>query len=215
MEEHAADDIPEIISISISEEDGSIFVHLSDGSRIPIGMPFSAEFHEYLPSPSLEDAKIFGNLSSCYRGALGFLARREHSSQQLRLKLMKRKFGSSVISRTLKALEDEGSLSDHRFSLQWIASRLQTHPEGPELLIPGLRNRGVDSGTARSALEEYLEEFPDAMHRACLSFLLKLNRTGTPSDEIPARAEKRGFRKSLISDCADEFNRYTGNSYSV
>lgn len=74
--------------------------------------------------------------------ALRLLARREHSRQELTLKLRQRKLDSSVISSVLDDYEREGWLDDDRFSDVYAQQRIDLG-YGPLKVLAELQQRGI------------------------------------------------------------------------
>lgn len=74
--------------------------------------------------------------------ALRLLARREHSRQELTLKLRQRQLDGSVISRVLDDYEREGWLDDDRFSEVYSRQRIDLG-YGPLKVLAELQQRGI------------------------------------------------------------------------
>ncbi|RMJ03790.1 Regulatory protein RecX [Marinobacter litoralis] len=87
--------------------------------------------------------------------ALRLLARREHSRQELALKLRQRKLEQSVIDLVLDEYEEEGWLDDRRFADVFSRQRIDAG-YGPVRIMAELQQRGVH------VRPECLEEKSDA-----------------------------------------------------
>ncbi|WP_323754516.1 regulatory protein RecX [Marinobacter sp.] len=74
--------------------------------------------------------------------ALRLLARREHSRQELSLKLRQRKLEQPVIELVLDEYEQEGWLDDHRFAEVYSRQRIDAG-YGPIRIMSELQQRGV------------------------------------------------------------------------
>nr|WP_166269522.1 regulatory protein RecX [Marinobacter caseinilyticus] len=74
--------------------------------------------------------------------ALRLLARREHSRQELRLKLCQRKIPNATIEQVLDEFEQEGWLSDERFAEVYGRQRRDL-AYGPVRIRSELQQRGV------------------------------------------------------------------------
>lgn len=74
--------------------------------------------------------------------ALRLLARREHSRQELALKLRQRKLPADIIERVLDDYEHEGWLSDERFAEVYSRQRRDSG-YGPVRIRSELQQRGV------------------------------------------------------------------------
>ncbi|GGE78998.1 regulatory protein RecX [Streptosporangium jomthongense] len=113
--------------------------------------------------------------------ALRLLARREHSRQELAMKLRQRKLDSSVISAVLDEYEDKGWLDDNRFAEEYSRQRIASG-YGPVRVQAELQQRGIHH------TPECVSESVDAdwIHRA---LLLREKRFGL-SDLSSDRDEK-------------------------
>ena len=74
--------------------------------------------------------------------ALSLLARREHSAQELKTKLLQRGYESTAVMAVLSSLEGERLLSDERFVREFVAARVR-RGSGPLKIREELRGRGV------------------------------------------------------------------------
>jgi regulatory protein len=84
---------------------------------------------------------------------MNLLARREHSTQELRDKLLTRGFEDDEIVPALQTLSREGLLSDERFTESFIHSRME-RGSGPVKIRAELRQRGV----ADEIISDWLDE---------------------------------------------------------
>ena len=84
---------------------------------------------------------------------MNLLARREHSTQELRDKLLARGFEDDEITPALQTLSREGLLSDERFTESFIHSRMQ-RGSGPVKIRAELRQRGVTDEVIANWLDE-------------------------------------------------------------
>ncbi len=87
----------------------------------------------------------------CQAAAIRLLSRREHSSKELRRKLLERDFDFLTIDNTLISLKDENLQSDARFTECYVRSKW---------------NKGVGPVRLRRELCEH--EIDDEMINACL-----------------------------------------------
>ena len=133
-----------------------------------IGTPFFISTNEFLQHSLYDNQTLseqeFLELKEklqpkrCYKKALEYLARREHSSKELYLKLYQKGFSKEIINTQLNNLKDENSLSDKRFATQFIISRQRRNPEGPFMLTQRLVSKGVDSSLAKEVVDIYFED---------------------------------------------------------
>ena len=101
---------------------------------------------------------------SVRRIAMDFLARREHSEQELLKKLKARADDADEVQAVLQKLKSEGLQSDERFTEAYIHHRVNAGI-GPLKIRYELRQKGIDESLADVALEAMNDQW-DAMMRA-------------------------------------------------
>jgi regulatory protein len=89
-----------------------------------------------------------------YATALRLLARREHSTHELRTKLRTRRCPAELVEQVLNTLRDEGALSDRRFVDSYVQVRFD-RGFGPLRIEAELRERGIGGSLAGEVLEEF------------------------------------------------------------
>ena len=98
------------------------------------------------------------------RIALDFLARREHSQQELRQKLNARNDDAEAVEAVLLQLGDERLQSDERFTASYVNHRFNAGI-GPLKIRYELRQRGVDDLLVDSFLEPLADEWEQLMRQ--------------------------------------------------
>ena len=101
---------------------------------------------------------------SLRRVAMDFLARREHSAQELGRKLKARSDEMDDVEAVLQQLQQEGLQSDERFTEAYVHHRVNAGV-GPLKIRYELRQKGIDDTLADTCLEPLDGEW-DAMMRA-------------------------------------------------
>ncbi|MDX1455793.1 MAG: regulatory protein RecX [Gammaproteobacteria bacterium] len=86
------------------------------------------------------------------RIAVGMLARREHSRQEIGRKLGQRGLDEDVIEQVLAGLEAEGLLSEERFVEQFVYQRVN-RGDGPMKIRLELGRRGIDGEVVDIAID--------------------------------------------------------------
>jgi len=89
-------------------------------------------------------------------GALDALARRDYSSEDLRLKLIEKGYDASVVQPLLDALRGEKLLDDRRYLENFVAYHA-ARGQGPLRIRVELRRHGLQG----PLVEEYLDAYPD------------------------------------------------------
>jgi len=89
---------------------------------------------------------------------MDYLARREHSEQELARKLTGRGFDPELVEATLADLVAERLLSNSRFVEAFVHSRFQ-RGSGPQKIHAELRGRGVDEALISGCIDAYSEQW--------------------------------------------------------
>ena len=100
---------------------------------------------------------------SLRRIGMDFLARREHSEQELRRKLNARA-AADAVDEVLSQLKDEGLQSDERFTEAYVHHRVNAGI-GPLKIGYELRQKGIDESLADAVLEPMAEQWESMMRR--------------------------------------------------
>lgn len=139
---------------------------------------------------------------TAYGRALGLLGRREHSRRELRDKLIARGIADDEAEAALVQLDDKGFQSDQRFAEMLVRSRIaQGH--GPIRILAELRLKGIDTGTAQSAIDDQSADW-----QALAIDLCRRRFRGSAADytERSKRANflaRRGFPSAIARSAAD------------
>jgi regulatory protein len=91
---------------------------------------------------------------------MDFLARREHSEQELARKLATRGYAADVVEATLAALVADHLLSNARFAEAFVHSRIQ-RGSGPQKIRAELRERGIPDELIDASLEAHADSWRD------------------------------------------------------
>lgn len=91
------------------------------------------------------------DFAECRSRALNLLARREHSQQELRHKLLARAFDASLIAAVVDELAAQNLLSDQRFAELYVEQRSR-RGYGPMRIQQELYQRGVSADLIEQAL---------------------------------------------------------------
>jgi len=137
-----------------------------------------------------------GNAFSAEKTAVKYLAGREHSRNQLRLKLIKKSHPEEAIDKALDFLEREGWLSDGRFAEEWLRSRSLRHYEGRTRLLAELLSRGVSKALAEEKLEAFFAENPEEAQLE--KAYKKLKGQGKSGDKLVNALIRLGFSNKMI-----------------
>ena len=91
-------------------------------------------------------------ISQLRQSAIGLLARREYSRQELRQRLGRVEGADSVLEQLLEQLEQQGLQSDRRFTESFIRSRIG-RGQGAVRIAQELRHKGITDCLRQELLE--------------------------------------------------------------
>jgi regulatory protein len=101
---------------------------------------------------------------SLRRVGMDFLARREHSAQELGRKLKARAKETDDVEAVLQQLQQENLQSDERFTEAYVHHRVNAGV-GPLKIRYELRQKGIEDALADACLEPLADEWDDMMHQ--------------------------------------------------
>ena len=90
--------------------------------------------------------------------ALALLAMREHSEKELQQKLITRGFNAEVVSEVITQLKQQGSQSDHRFTDDFVHSRI-AKGYGPLRIRQELREKAIADDLIETLLTDRDEDW--------------------------------------------------------
>lgn len=119
--------------------------------------------------------------------AMNLLARREHSSKELRQKLLKRFKDPELVDAQLQRLADEKLQSDQRFTESFLRQRL-SRGHGPIRIRQEMRQKGISDTEISAAMEA---EAPDWYELASQAYHRKFG--ALPPEDIKEKAKRSRF----------------------
>lgn len=181
-------------------------IELSDGSSFLIHPkyppPFPCIAGADLSPRDVEALAEASETGLAWEKALYLLERRSHSRQELKLKLLKKRFSDDAADTVLQTLAEKNLLNDAEFAEQWILSRLSRHPEGYYALLAGLLRKGVAGEQAEAVLSRtYSEE--EAL-KAARRVREKGERKGKSGRDLELFLKRKGFRRGIIQKLLSE-----------
>ena len=136
--------------------------------------------------------------------AMDYLARREHSEQELVRKLTGRGFGGDLVEAAVAELVADGLLSDARFAEAFVHSRFQ-RGSGPQKIRMELRERGVPGELVSLSIEAFEDQWRQRARE------VREKKFGTsPPGDFRERSrqmrflQQRGFTSEQISGAFKE-----------
>lgn len=219
-----AADLLQVVRITAKGTSGTAFsVELSDGSFFCVGADFLLQNHLAKGVPVEEALRLRLQAEEECRAvrekALALLARRDHASTELALKLRQRKFPEAAIDAVIGSLADNGTLNDERFARLRAAARVQAKNWGRRKITSELMGLGVAADAVQRAVADAVtpEAEAAALERA-LRKQLRLRGRETPAEcceaefgRIVGALQRLGFdyadiRERLKEPAADAGN---------
>ena len=188
--------------------DGTVTLNLSDNRKLKLALEKWSELGKPLNKTLSDKEQKVLEQESCYtlirNKMFSFLARREHSAEELRRKLKQ----SSSISKTanfskllelcLQDIQEKGFQSDYRFARQYVESKLANKFHGPIKILAELFNRGIPREQANLVLNELGDqEIWLKKSIECLEKIQKKGETLTPQ-VLSHKLYQQGFTWDTI-----------------
>ena len=144
--------------------DGTVTINLSDNRKLKLAQEKWSELGQPLNKKLSDKEQKILEQESCFtlirNKMLSFLARREHSAEELRRKIKQNSsifkivYSSELVERCLLEMQEKGFQSDGRFARQYVESKLANKSHGPLKILAGLFNRGISRELANLVLNE-------------------------------------------------------------
>ena len=143
---------------------------------------------------------------------LSFLARREHSVEELRRKLKqnssisKTTDFSKLLERCLQEMQEKGFQSDDRFARQYVESKLANKSHGPLKILAELFNRGIPREQATLVLKELGHQ--ELCMKKRIQWIDKIQKKGknlTPQ-ALSQKLYQQGFTWETIKQAVEIFH---------
>lgn len=126
--------------------------------------------------------------------AVAMLARRDHSTVEIRRKLVRRGYGDDAITYALETLRERDVQDDRGFARAFIEQRMRRRPVSRRALQAALARRGIDRDLAEQEIRRYAEADPDCFRRAADVAVASMRDRESISDQILLRRlMQRGF----------------------
>ena len=196
--------------------DGTVTLNLSDNRKLKLALEKWSELGQPLNKTlSDKEQKVLEQESCCTlirNKMLSFLARREHSAEELRRKLKqsssisKTADFSDLLERCLLEMQEKGFQSDDRFVRQYVESKLANKSHGPLKILAGLFNRGIPREQANLVLNELGDqELWLKKSIECLEKIQKKGKNLTPQ-VLSHKLYQQGYTWETIEKAVEIFH---------
>lgn len=103
-----------------------------------------------------------------------YLGRRDHSSHELKQKLIKKGFQEVVIDELIEEFIEKGFLNDHSFSIKFITEKTELNRWGRKKIESELYKKGVQQKTIHESLKTVFDNL--SQDQICLDLVMKRKR---------------------------------------
>lgn len=136
-----------------------------------------------------------GNYSKTYDQALKYVALRNHTTFELRAKLLKKKFDKSDIDAAIFELVNKKYVNDHDFAMMFAQNLIKYKSFG----YYGVKNKLKQRGISDAMCEEVLsEEFTPEAELKIAQRLVNKTR-GKDKTKVMMSLQRKGFRMPAIT----------------
>lgn len=151
-----------------------------------------------IDAAAVEEAAVRKQAPAARKDTERYLAKSEHTANQLRKHLLDKKYLEQVINDTLEWAERSNIVDDERYASIFLRSHSNNSPMGKYRIRAELRRRGIKE----SIIDSILEEYDDNELSEILIKTVKSRYAHLDSDKAFRRAagylRRRGFNSDLI-----------------
>lgn len=134
-------------------------------------------------------------LSAAYR----FLARRSHSQEELKAKLLKKGFSPTVTAQALEVIARQGYVNDEQASLQWALNLVEKRCWGRHKVTAYLVRKGIARELIERVQKQIWQEFDEsAVARAALKKQYARSPDKPSVEKMFQFLKSRGFSQEAI-----------------
>ena len=196
--------------------DGTVTINLSDNRKLKLAQEKWSELGQPLNKKLSDKEQKVLEQESCFtlirNKMLSFLARREHSAEELRRKIKQNPSifkivdSSELIEQCLLEMQEKGFQSDDRFTRQYVESKLANKPHGPLKILAGLFNRGISKELANKVLNELGNQ--ELWLNKSIEWLDKIQKKGKPltPQVLSQKLYQQGFAWETIEKAVVKFH---------
>ena len=136
-------------------------------------------------------------LQSANNAALRLLSYRPRAVNELRTRLLLKRFSASIVDEVVELLTIEGLLDDGSFARVWLGSRQRLSPRSASLIKRELSAKGVSRETIDDALVNISDD--ENAYRAGLKYSRRLGQADFVNfrRKLWAYLQRRGFSSAI------------------
>ena len=144
-------------------------------------------------------AELFGDIlyKRALNRALGLIKTRDHSTFEIRDKLMHDHYPEEICSDVIKEITEQGFLDDRRFARTYISfySSVKSQP----FLKMNLLKKGIDKEIIDEELENFKDENPDTEKEMIEKLLSSKYGEGVSAGSFEDEGEKYRFKSKVLA----------------
>lgn len=146
---------------------------------------------------TLQDLRVRSEVTFVVFDAVAILARRDHSSAEIRRKLARRGYGEQAIEHALEVLHDREVQDDRAFARAFVEQRMRRRPVSRLALRAALARRGIARHIIDEEIRRYEESEPECFARAAEAAAASMrDRHEIDEQTLLRRLMQRGFSAS-------------------
>lgn len=144
---------------------------------------------------------------SAFEKAIELLSYREHSSHELKTKLIQKGFSSSLAQDILKQMMAKGYLDDERFASLYFRELMRQRKYGPLMIKKKMMEKGVEGAVIDAKLNTVPDEEWEQIAREILhKKRQKLTRySGNLRDTVLGILTRKGFSYGNVQNVINEY----------
>jgi len=196
-----------MVITALQRKGGNVVISFDEGEQAILD--YRTVLDNGLRKNDLIDEKLFERLLSeslflkAKDSAFRLLGRRHHSTSELRIKLIKKKYSKEIIEKVLIELTDKGLLDDQQFAVAYLEERSVKKKIGINKLKAELFKKGID----RKIIEKVLLTLDSGLsyeHAHELAERKKMTLMNKESDKRKVKSKifsflsARGYESDLI-----------------
>jgi len=148
-----------ILQLRQGDAKGRVIVIFDDGTHFEINREIVEKagicVGREIDPDNLESSVKEDNFEKCYEAGLHFLEYRARSEEELRRHLLlKRKFDSESVARSIIKLKEVNLINDGAFAESWTKDRISFKPKSRLMIKRELLQKGVDHETASKVTDD-------------------------------------------------------------
>ncbi len=165
-----------------------------------------------IPDERLLTLKNEAERQSAFEKAVELLSYREHSSRELKIKLLQKGYSPSLVEAVLKQMIAKGYLDDQRFTDLYFRELMRQRKYGPLMIKKKMMDKGVDSKHIDAKLESVLVGEWEQIAREILN--KKKQKLKRNPDNVRETAlnilMRKGFDYGSIQNVVNEYSENNG-----